>query len=157
MAMRPFHNLRAYLEQRIERIPECGCWLWTRSITKNGYGKLNLLSSGWEMPHRLSWQIHVGPIPQGMFVLHRCDVRTCCNPNHLFLGSAKENTNDMIQKKRDLRPDGTRKTSKKLTAEQVRLIAHDKRTCTVIAKEHGICRDLVSSIRRGKSYPGVDR
>jgi len=52
------------------------------------------------MAHRLAWEEAKGPIPDGLFVLHRCDVRGCINVDHLFLGTAKDNTHDMMAKGR---------------------------------------------------------
>jgi hypothetical protein len=52
------------------------------------------------LAHRMSWEMHFGPIPEGMLVLHHCDVRRCVRPDHLFLGTARDNTRDMIAKGR---------------------------------------------------------
>jgi hypothetical protein len=88
---------------KIERIPESGCWIWTGSLHYKGYGMIAKRRGNKFKPttaHRESWEMHKGPIPAGLFVLHRCDVRCCVNPNHLFVGTAKDNTHDMIRKGR---------------------------------------------------------
>jgi HNH endonuclease len=79
-----------------------GCLLWVGSYTKGrdgGYGWVR-----WQRKqvrvHRLVYEQYYGPIPNGMWVLHKCDTRNCANPDHLFLGTAKDNTNDMIKKGR---------------------------------------------------------
>ena len=77
------------------------CWLWTRSLNKYGYGQIN--SGGRGRPivaHRVSWEIHFGPIPDGLFVLHHCDNTPCDNPSHLYLGTKKLNSADMIARNR---------------------------------------------------------
>ena len=77
------------------------CWEWTASLSHNGYGQIIKCIDGKKkhlIAHRVSWEIHFGPIPEGMKVLHRCDNRRCINPGHLFLGSCQDNTDDMIKK-----------------------------------------------------------
>jgi Autographiviridae endonuclease len=75
------------------------CWNWTGTIKKNGYGHFR---DGSEKigAHRFAWMLVHGPIPPGMFVCHRCDNRRCVRLEHLFLGSPKDNTQDMIAKGR---------------------------------------------------------
>jgi len=79
-----------------------GCWLWTGSVDPNGYGRISQGSRGKRPlhPHRLSWEIHRGVIPDGQCVLHKCDNPPRVRPDHLFLGTMKDNTHDMMQKQR---------------------------------------------------------
>ena len=75
-----------------------GCWLWTGKARREGYGAV-----GWPKTisaHRLSWGLHNGPIPAGLWVLHKCDVRLCVRPDHLFLGTNLDNMRDRIKKRR---------------------------------------------------------
>ena len=74
------------------------CWLWTASLDKAGYGYFKALNQ--RNAHRVSWAMHKGPIPNGMWVLHKCDVRNCVNPEHLFLGDQFANMADMVSKGR---------------------------------------------------------
>lgn len=81
---------------------ENGCWLWTAAICKRKweYGRFGLPLGGWESAHRTSWKLFVGDIPEGMSVLHKCDVPRCVNPDHLFLGTQADNIADMDRKGR---------------------------------------------------------
>lgn len=132
---------------KVEMLPcEPGCWLWTGSFGNNGYGYFSS-----ELAHRHSWGLANGAIPRGLCVLHKCDVRSCVNPSHLFLGSHADNTADMFKKGRGVLPPrfiGETNKSSKLTAETVRLIRIDKRSNKVVASEYGVSNVLVGMIRR---------
>jgi hypothetical protein len=88
-------------ESKFERITESGCWIWTASMNKKGYGRYHETGgeSGFTLAHRASWKMNKGPIPDGLLVCHRCDVPQCVNPDHLFLGTHKDNLYDAIKKK----------------------------------------------------------
>ena len=76
-----------------------GCWTWTASKNPHGYGQIRL-SGKLTLAHRVSWTIHNGVIPEGLFVLHICDNPPCVRPDHLFLGTQKDNIRDAVAKKR---------------------------------------------------------
>lgn len=87
-----------------------GCWLWGGSLKTNGYGQLNGPSQGGGrdgknlLAHRVAWELVNGPIPDGLWVLHRCDNPPCVNPAHLFLGTVRDNVIDMWTKGRGCSP-----------------------------------------------------
>lgn len=84
--------------KKLVRIKDSGCWHFTGPISATGYGKIGYRGRV-TLAHRLSYILHVGD-PGELFVLHKCDNRKCVNPEHLFLGTAKDNTQDMLAKNR---------------------------------------------------------
>jgi hypothetical protein len=82
--------------------PNSGCWLWVGNAIPHGYGIIRINKPRTQrLAHRVSWQVHRGDIPTGLCVLHRCDNRLCDNPDHLFLGTQRDNLQDMLRKGRD--------------------------------------------------------
>lgn len=81
------------------------CWLWTASTTQAGYGQIQArrISSRPLLAHRVSWELRNGPIPAGQHVLHKCDTPSCVRPDHLFLGTQRDNNRDRDTKGRTAR------------------------------------------------------
>lgn len=79
------------------------CWKWRGAKLKHGYGRY----SGGLLAHRITYELLVGPIPEGLLVLHSCDNPECTNPKHLFLGTHSDNAKDMVLKGRNWHPDQT--------------------------------------------------
>ena len=139
------------------------CWLWNGTTQKNGYGQFydgaNTRTKGKNMEgaHRVAYELFVGEIPDKLCVLHKCDVRNCVNPDHLFLGTHKDNTKDMIDKGRrfNIRLAGANNPSAKLTEAQVREI-REKRANGVkqkdICKEYGVHRSTILRITSGQTW-----
>jgi hypothetical protein len=88
-----------------------GCWLWTALIEKSGYGRF-WYKGRMCTASRVVWNIVNGEIPDGLYVLHHCDVRNCVRPDHLFLGTKKDNSVDMLNKGRCKPPIGDRNGSR---------------------------------------------
>lgn len=152
------HNLRPTktLEERFfAKVDKSGdCWLWIGSLNPTGYGHA---SRGGRVlgAHRLSYEIAHGPIPQGMSVLHRCDVRNCVNPAHLFLGTQAENVADMMRKGRKVPPRGERQHMARLTAEKVLAIRAAKGTYEEIARMFGVAKPTVGNVIRRETWKHV--
>jgi hypothetical protein len=112
--------------------------------------------------HRFAYELEHGPIPDGLFVLHRCDNRKCCNPKHLFIGTQADNMHDMDAKGRRVTPDrrGERHGNSRLTEGNVReirkLYATRTVTQTALAWRFGVTQVQVSSIVRRESWSHVD-
>ena len=83
--------------------PDSGCWLWTGSRRRHGYGRMYSLDRKGLSAHRVSWELFRGPIPDGLDVLHKCDNPPCVNPDHLFVGTMQDNMDDMVRKGRQAR------------------------------------------------------
>lgn len=150
-----------------------GCWLWIAHTNAGGYGEFRRHGRT-EIASRVSWEIHNGPIPDGLFVLHNCpggDNPACVNPAHLFLGTNDDNMRDMVTKGRQVRgtthftrtmPDriarGEACRTAVLTAEGVREIrqklasGEDYRT---VAATFGVSRSAIQAIIHGRSWKHV--
>lgn len=112
-------------------VTESGCWIWLGCINKQtGYGMLNA-NRKTTLAHRFIWEYEYGEIPKGYSILHKCDVRSCVNPLHLFIGTQKENMHDMIKKGRAIHNKackGEKQGSAKLTEAQILEIRKLKKT-----------------------------
>ena len=122
------------------------CWPWTGRINRWGYGRL-MVSMREYLVHRVAWEMARGTIPDGLFVCHRCDNPRCCNPEHLFLGTAADNNADMVAKRRNRR--GQNHQNAKLTDAQVLAIRADCRSSRAIAAEYGVSDTTICLVKKG--------
>lgn len=137
------------------------CWNWTATNTR-GYGRICIVP---EKNHevsvtatRLAYFLHYNVDPIGWAVLHKCDNPSCCNPHHLFLGTNKENTDDMHKKKRANPPKGDDHWQKKLTAEDVLYIRAQQAsgvTQKELARIFNVHQSAVSLIISRKSWSHI--
>ena len=102
-------DFRAYIEKNSIPIPWTGCWLWLKTCSPQGYGVAFDLKPGqrWAA-HRLSYTAFNGEIKLGNFVLHKCDVRCCVNPDHLYAGTQQDNMDDAVRRGRMSREPKTK-------------------------------------------------
>ena len=135
-----------------------GCWESTSVRKDTGYGHIQVrrpdgafVSDGM---HRVSWRLHFGEIPDGFYVLHRCDNRPCVRPDHLFLGTIQDNHADMVSKGRH--PYGEQHGRSKLTAEQVAVIRARYAAGGVgaprLAAEYGVAVKTMQHVLTGRSW-----
>lgn len=125
-----------------------GCWLWTGPILRNGYGYTSNV-----LAHRQAYELWVGPIPDGLGVLHRCDVRACVNPTHLYPGNQARNMADARERNRTR--CGVRHRSSKLTEAAVRDIQATKNrevTLEFLAEKYGVSIATISRVRRREAW-----
>lgn len=144
------------LEQRFvdKTVQQGGCVLWTGALFENGYGAFQIDGKA-VRAHRHAYTKTNGPIPAGMFVCHRCDVPACVNPEHLFLGTAKDNAQDRQAKGRGNAPRGERHGMAKLTQVGVEAIRRKLKRGTPrkeIAAMYGVSVAAVTRINTGAAW-----
>jgi len=137
----PRTSIQARIEESIVIDEATGCFNWTKSLNRGGYGRIQI-NGKTERVHRVSYEIYKGKIPVGMCVLHRCDNRKCCNPEHLSVGTNQQNVNDKMTK-------GRWAGGAKLTLEKVKEIREkyiETSTCKQLALEYGVSYDTIWNI-----------
>ncbi len=130
--------------------PFSGCWLWTGNAYGRGHIKRRSVSA-----HRLSWQIHRGEVPHGLLVLHKCDTRSCVNPDHLFLGTASDNARDSVNKGRWKKQNGELNDSSKLTELKVRIIRGSIDSLRALARRFGVSDTTIWKVRHRRTWQHV--
>jgi hypothetical protein len=140
------------------------CWAWTGALSGHvptQYGKLHIVKPNGKrttaFAHRLAFEIFVGPIPDGLWVLHRCDNRICVNPRHLFLGTAADNSRDMVSKGRSAKGSAS---NAKLTEDDVRDIRLRYQLGTItqgaLAREYGVSIVAINMACNRHTWKHVD-
>jgi len=135
-----------------------GCIEYTGSRSVYGYGLICHMYNV-SQAHRFSWLIANGPIPEGLWVLHKCDNPPCVNPDHLFLGTPLDNVNDMLKKGRGkhyrlppISRPGEKHPFAKLTDAKVRLIRADTRPDAEIAADYGVSRTVIWEVQARRTW-----
>ena len=150
-------SLRERFEDKYIPVTESGCWLWTDSTNSDGYGNIGIPENGkmrTKGAHRISYEIHKGEIPKGLHVCHRCDVRSCVNPAHLWIGTHQDNIDDREKKGRNKIPDnrGENHGMSKLTKDKILEIRKAPGTHREIAESYGVTREAVTLIKNRKRW-----
>ena len=145
------------IEEKLKRylVADNGCWNWIGSKDRDGYGVFGHHRNKQFRAHRASFEFHVAEIAKGMFVCHSCDNTSCINPKHLFIGTAKENTQDMINKQRRTTLYGENHPNSKLTTSQIHQIKELRQNnmlLTDIASQFGVSFQTISSIAKGTTW-----
>jgi hypothetical protein len=139
--------------ERIQIDNETGCWNWTGKLCNRGYGWLKETSAGkkrYLKSHRASYETWNGVIPPGMFVCHTCDNRRCVNPEHLFLGTPKENIADARAKGRLGGPQKKKRVC--LNEGQAIYALMSTRSAVELAKEWGVSKSCLFGLRQRKTW-----
>lgn len=149
-------SLLERFEEKYIPEPNSGCWLWTATSVRGGYG---MIKSGDKnhLAHRVSWSLYRGDIPDEMLVCHSCDTPACVNPDHLFLGSQKDNMRDMLSKDRLPSRKGSKNPRAKLSEsdiDEIR-IALKNETKASIASRYGVSPSLIRFIELGDAWAHI--
>ncbi len=138
---------KEYFERHVELIPFTDCHIWTGTVSGPGYGQVTV-SGKMTSAHRQSYELYSGTIPDGLCVCHTCDNRVCVNPDHLFLGTHRENTIDKLNKQRG--------KLAKLTKEQILAIREKYSSGNYrqedLGKEYGVSGANISMIVSRKAW-----
>lgn len=163
-------DVRRFTSKFIQK-GEDECWNWTGNIT-GGYGQFKY--SGKAIPaHRFAYRVYRGEIPEGLWVLHDCDNPICVNPNHLFLGTAQDNTNDMVSKGRarfncsegpgEKACKGEEHGMARLSEDQVKeirrrykRISYHSTNARQLAVEFGVTQNQITRIVKGERWNHVE-
>lgn len=143
--------LRMYIANFWARVTvaPAGCALWQGPTSGKGYGHTHFAGRpAWA--HRVAYRLSAGFLPSRLHVCHRCDIKLCVNPAHLFLGTAADNNRDMLAKGRTAK--GEKSGQAKLTARQVLSIRADRRLGVDIAATYGVSKALVSMIKKRRVW-----
>lgn len=128
------------------------------TLAHNGYGRLTVSENGKAKivgAHRFAFEAFTGPIPAGLYVCHRCDMKPCVNPDHLFLGTAADNNADMVIKGRRRVAFGESNGAARIDEGTVLAIRHDNRRLQEIADGYGLSFQHVSDIKHGRKWRHV--
>jgi hypothetical protein len=142
----------ARLAQKL--VDDRGCWIWTGKTTNRRYGLIGWRGRSW-LVHRVAWVLRHGELAPDVLVLHRCDRPPCCNPDHLFVGSQRDNVRDCIAKKRFRVPNGAAHYRAKLTpasARAIRELARDGWGYRRLARRFGVHRGTIGAVIRRRTW-----
>src|SRR5574341_581326 len=140
------------LEAYSIRLPEVGCWLWSIALNQKGYG-IGTHNGKRFIAHRASYEVFVGPVGH-WHVLQRCDVRSCINPHHRYLGTEADNGRDKALRKRAASKSGELNGRAKLTLASVREIRALKgvKGLHKVARHYGVSLSCIERIWRGHAW-----
>jgi len=149
--------LKARFNEKFIKLGPDECWIWLAAVNSKGYGVIRNEDTMW-LAHRVAWVFENGPIPDGLDVLHSCDIPPCVNPGHLFLGTNMDNINDMLKKGRS--PKGSNRPNAILTEDDVREIRHAYIPYLVtqqqLADKFGVSRGSIQDIINNQTWRHVD-
>lgn len=177
MSAKRYKTIEAFQKgfwELLDKNTPSGCWNWTKGLATNGYGIVYAGRKylGERAAHRTAWVLeNARPVPTGLFVLHHCDNRRCCNPAHLFIGTKSDNSQDCVRKGRNYVPTleerrkcyATRNTARgervgtsKLSTSDVVSILASPLKGVVLAQQFNVHPALISMIRNRKAWKHIN-
>ena len=130
-----------------------GCWLWAGTLDKNGYGLFRYGRKSFRAP-RIAYKVFCGVDPGQLHVCHSCDVPRCVNPDHLFLGTNADNTNDKVAKGRH--GIGEANGQSKLSTEDILFIRSSNKTQKELAAQFGVVPSVIGNVRLRLRWKHID-
>lgn len=141
-----------YIRDRVEIDEQSQCWIWQLAKNHDGYG-VATCEKKYVRAHRLSYALLCGEVPDGMCVLHRCDVRSCVNPDHLFIGTPADNSADMVRKGRSAA--GSSHSQAVLSEIEVTEILASSDSQRDLAARYGVSHGTIAHIKLRNTWRGV--
>lgn len=147
--------MRSLADRFMDKVYHCpitGCWLWGGALTGPGEAKYGYIGHLYRnlRAHRVSYNMFVGPIPDGAYVCHSCDVSWCVNPDHLWVGTPTENNIDKIKKGRHLMNGGLKLSSEDVENIREKLARGVKGV--TLSREYSVSTATISHIRKGRTW-----
>jgi hypothetical protein len=143
----------------VDKGPENQCWLWKGAKSTYGYGQMTVSTTPrrFKKAHRVSYEIHKGPLTSEDVVRHSCDVPLCCNPLHLEKGTQSENHADMVAKGRNswAPHEGHQNPNVKLTADEVRAIRASDLSYSQAAAKYGVTKAAIAAIQTRRRWSHI--
>ncbi len=134
-------------------------WMWTATLNRpDGYGQIGVKGKI-KGAHRVSYELHIGKIPNGLCVLHKCDIKCCVNPDHFFVGTHQDNSDDRVKKGRQAKLKGSKNGRAKLIESDIPEIKKDLEqgilTQREIAVKFDVSKAQISRIKLGTNWKHV--
>jgi len=133
-----------------------GCIIFNGEILCSGYGRM-CINYQKIVAHRISWMINFGNIPYGLWVLHKCDIRRCVNPNHLFLGTYRDNIDDKVSKNRQQRGSEVKLANlNEIQVKEIKILLSEKVKQKVIAQKYNVTAGAIWQIKQKLTWKHIN-
>lgn len=153
-------------EQQLERlkmlyeknvIRQEGCWDWKGYIARTGYAEIGRSKNFHEKnAHRISWMIHKGNIPEGMYICHKCDNPKCTNPDHLFIGTHQDNDKDRDEKGRNVKGEDVESSIlKDQDIKEIKTLLTQGKSCLEISRKYDVSHDAIKRINKNETWKHI--
>lgn len=131
-----------------------GCWIWQGYRLPGGYGQFGIVSDRMKLAHRVAYALYKGHLG-GLDVCHKCDTPSCVNPDHLFLGTHRQNILDMHAKGRANTVRGSRHHKTKLSIDAVKEIRSSLGNTAALSRKFGVSKSAIKNVRRGTVWKEI--